>query len=319
MPEAAVLDRSPDAVAVRSERTTSACMAKLNRLDWAVCDWYEVEGYRFGVRTTSPAFAEWARYALSAYAADGPPAVEVDPLLSIVVAEDMPREAGSRKLHILYLGTMDVVRSFDLAAVARSFLSEVEAVTFPARDDAVYLEASVIRGGQITALIPTWMVPSINVAGRRIRRRLDVDLPCHLSVAIDASTGHLIAVRETLARPTDSIDVLVGWSRSPAADRRAFVDRELAIDRVVVFPSGPSPIGVHRISRGPVVYDLAQAIRNLSRVGGRGLEAVGRALGAAEVLQVQWANTQQLIDVVAEVLRRDGHAADRTSATSGER
>lgn len=289
-------------------------MAKLDRLAWAVCDWFEIEGYRFGVRSTSRSFGGWVREVLGAYRSGGPRDPDDDPLFSFVIAE--PHTGATRKLHIFYVGTLDVVRSFDLGVAARAFLGEVEALTFPVRDDAVYVEASVLRGRGTTALIPTWMVPPINAAGRRIRRVVDLDLPCALSVALDPATGHLVPPRRTLDLPVDAIDSLVrSWPATAEPDPRAFVDDERRIDRIVVLGGGPTGIGLRPVARGPVLFDLARSIRNLGSVRGEGLAAVGRALSGAEVARAGWAHTGQLVEVVAAVLG-DHVDPTRTRATA---
>ena len=74
MPDTALVERSEagPSSAVPERRSSSPCMAKLDRLQWATCDWFAIEDYRFGVRSTSAGFGEWVRYALGSYLADGP-------------------------------------------------------------------------------------------------------------------------------------------------------------------------------------------------------------------------------------------------------
>lgn len=315
MPDTSLLEAVEPARAAREP--SSPCMARLDRLGWAVCDWFEVEGYRFGVRSTSARFGAWVREALAPYLAPGPRDPDDDPLYSFVIAEPPTAGSPARQLHIFYVGTLDVVRSFDLVAVARAFLAEVESLTFPVRDDAVYVEASVIRGRDATALIPTWMVPPINAAGRRIRRAFELELPCSLSVALDPRSGHLVPVRRTLEIPAGALDALVGsWPPAAEPDLRASVDEEARVDRVVVIGGVPAGTGVHPAARGPVLFDLARSIRNLPIVRGDGLRAVGRALSGAEATHVQWANGGQLVDVVGSVLNGGRDVADRTASTA---
>ena len=89
-------------------RSSSPCMAKLDRLEWATCDWFEIEGYRFGVRSTSAGFGEWVRYALGSYRADGPLDPDVDPLYALIVEDgatpQRPRLQEAPHLLLRHLG-----------------------------------------------------------------------------------------------------------------------------------------------------------------------------------------------------------------------
>src|SRR3990170_3464562 len=141
-------------------------MSKLDRLGWVVCDWFEIEGYRFGVRTTSDAFGEWVRYGLGEYRVEGPEDEDQEPFWSVVV-EDGSRGEGrlGKRFHIVYRGSWDVVRTLEVAAAARALLVEVEAIRFPLRDDAIFLEAGLVRSGDLSVLVPHTMVPGLARAG----------------------------------------------------------------------------------------------------------------------------------------------------------
>ena len=96
------------------------------------CDWFDIDGYRFGVRSTSHAFGEWVRYALGAYRADGPLDPDVDPLYALIVEDGQgPAVRAPRKLRIFYYGTWAIVRSMDVRAIARSFIGEIEFADVP--------------------------------------------------------------------------------------------------------------------------------------------------------------------------------------------
>ena len=258
------------------------------------CDWFEIEGVRFGVRSTSASFGEWVRHVLATYRVGGPHDPSDAPVFSLVIEDpESPSGRATRNLHILYRGTFTVVRSLDVSVVARSFLSEIESLTFPSRDDAIYLGVSVIRGAGTTVLIPTRLVPAIGVAGRRIQRSLDVWLPAELAVALDVETGHLIPVRQTLDIPRDGLDDLAHSMPDAAGeDRRAFIDRELPIDRVLVWGrTSDGMLGLGPAPKGPVLFDLARSIRNLDKVGRQGVITLARVLSEAEVLSASWFGT----------------------------
>lgn len=295
----------------------STCSSKLEALRWVSSDRFEVEGLRFGVRSTSASFGEWVRYVLAAYRVDGPHDPVDSPLFSLVIEDpENPSGRATRNLHILYRGTFSVVRSLDVSVVARSFLSEIEALTFPSRDDAIYLGASVIRGAEATVLIPTRIVPAIGVAGRRIQRSFDVWLPAELAVALDVDSGHLIPVRQTLDIPRSGLDDLIrSLPRVAAEDRRAFIDQELPIDRVIVWGrTSEGTLGIGPAPKGPVLFDLARSIRNLERVGKQGVITLARALSEAEVLSASWFGTKGLIEVL-EVAVGVAYVSRRTELT----
>jgi hypothetical protein len=293
-------------------------MAKLDRLSWATCDWFEIEGYRFGVRTTSPVVAAWVGYVLTNYPRVEPPEPYRDPLFSIV-AEDDSSVSGrtGKRLHILYRGTVDVVRSLDIRAVARGFLYALETMTFPARDDAVYLEASVVQGCGTTVLIPWFMVPMVNTAGRQIRRSIDLALPGVMTVALDHRSGHLIPVLRTLDLPHDALDVFEDLVPSgPQTDVRAMVENETPVDRVLVV-GGRSTSSLGPAPRGTALFNLGWSISNLGVVGGRSLETVGRMLARSEVLEAHWTTTPHLVDVLGAAVNGGRYLADDAGGGQG--
>ncbi len=297
----------------------STCSSKLEVLRWVTCDWFEIEGFRFGVRSTSASFGGWVRFVLSAYHAGGPRDPDDAPTFSVVIEDpESPSGRATKNLHILYRGTFSVVRSLDVSVVARTFLSEMEALTFPGRDDAIYLGLSVIRGNEVTVLIPTRLVPAIGVAGRRIQRALDASLPAQLTVALDVDTGHLVPARPMLDVPGDAFDALVrSVSTTKGEDRRAFIDRELAIDRVLVWGRTPDgELGLGPTPKAPVLFDLARAVRNLDAIGRSAVITLGRVLSDTDVLAGSWFGTNGLIETLGGALHPGAYVPSRTELTS---
>ena len=275
-------------------------MQKLDHLGWVVCSWYEIEGYRFGVRSTSWAFGEWADHALSAYRVDGPHDEDDDPFWAVVV-EDGTRgaERVGKRFNILYRGTWDVVRSLDIQAVARAFVLEIESILFPTRDDAIYLEAAALRAPGGTVLVPHIMVPGLARAARRVQRA-DLVAPGAMAVAIDPDSGHLIPVPSGLELPSDLYGRLAEAFASDPADPRAFVDGEVAVDAVLTYGALPEAGVVHG-SRAEALLSLAPSVRNLPLVGGRGVEGLARLVGAAHCYQGRWGSTEQMLDALTQV------------------
>jgi hypothetical protein len=322
MPDAAIAERADEAaeVPVPQRQSSSPCMAKLDRLSWATCDWFAIQDHRFGVRSTSPGFGEWVRYALGGYRVDGPRDADGDPLYALIVEDDAsPSGRAAKRLHIFYYGTFGIIRTLDVMAVARSFITEIESLTFPIRDDAVYLEASLIRGQGRTVLIPALMVPDVSSAGRRIRGSIDVALPAHMSIALDPASGHAVPVSRTLDVPADVLEVVGDFVPvgSPE-DARAVVDRELAIDRVVMIANGGEP-GLSPVSRGAVLYELARSIRNLAMVGGDGVTTIARLLAGADVVKARWGTSAQLVGMIEAAVDGGRYVPERREGTPEER
>ena len=300
-------------------RQRSTCSSKLEALRWVSSDWFEIEGSRFGVRSTSGAFGEWVRSALASFRVGGPRDPGDAPAYSVVIEDPAtPSGRATRNLHILYRGTFSVVRSVDASVVARSFLSEVESLTFPGREDAIYVGVSVIRGAGTTVVIPARFVPAIGVAGRRIQRSFDIWLPAQLSVALDVGTGHLVPVSPVLDIRADGWDALLDPLPAPEAeDRRAFIDRELPIDRVLVWGrTRTGELGLDQTPKGPVLFDLARAIRNLDKVGREGVLTVARVVSQADVLAASWFGTASLIELLGEAVDAPAYVHRRTELTS---
>ena len=83
-----------------------------------VCRWYEIEGYRFGIRTTSHAFSEWLDFVLAAYRSPSRRDDDDTAATYSIVIEDREDDGRQRKFHILYLGGGDIVRTLDLGFMA---------------------------------------------------------------------------------------------------------------------------------------------------------------------------------------------------------
>ena len=293
-------------------------MTKLDRLGWVVTDWFVIEDYRFGIRTTSHAFAAWLRHALADYWVGSGDDDEVDPVYSVVVEDgtDPTGRQGTKKFHIIYYGTWDIVRTLDVRALAESLLHEIDSFTYPMRDDAVYVEASIVRGNGKTLLIPAFLVPSIAAAGRRLTSKLDLTLPGLMSVALDPQTGNLIPPAPYLRFAPDRWDRLRELLPLPAgpSDSRALVTEVTPIDRVITRRLAPHPV-LQRIPKGSVLFDFAEMIRNPAMIGSRGLVTLGKAFERAEVFELQYFTTQQLTDAMAAAIGDGYYVADRTQVT----
>lgn len=299
--------------------SSSPCMEKLDRIRWITWDWFEIDGYRFGARTTSHRFAEWVRYVLASYQVDRPSTPEEDPLFSIIVQDEQDqRRLADKRLMILYEGTADIVRTMDVRAIAVSLLHELEAITFPTRDDALYLEASVIYGHAGVVLIPWMMVPVINGASRQIARSVDLVLPGTVSIPVDRSTGGLLPVAPTLKLPPDAIGALGGYVKIGAEeDVRALPAEPRRIDRVVVLGGDRwEPVLRPTVSRSAALFQLASAVRNAGALEGSALETLRHLVDSSEVLEIRWTTRRDLVDVVAAAVEGDTFEPDREGVSA---
>lgn len=266
-----------------------------------VCEWYEVAGYRFGIRTTSHAFAAWVRYALGAYATE-PTEEEVEdsyPTYSVVV-EDGSRGADrvGRRFHILYLGTWDVARTLDLGFLARCLLRQVDAIGHHERGDALFLETGTIEVHGEAFLVPTYLVPALSVARRRAGK-MGIWAPGGMVAAIDTATGELVAPPLDLDVPDDAFERL--RELLPVDPGREQPDRFVVEDGQrrplagVIRPwVDPTP------SRAETTVSLLTNVKNFSTLGGGAVRAMARAMSSASIVDGRWTSTNEMLQRLAD-------------------
>jgi hypothetical protein len=267
-------------------------MTKLDHLGWVVEGTFKFGSSRVGVRSTSSAVGSWLNDILP----DCRMTKWVEPYYSLVVAED-DRMPGRRNLHILYKGTVAVVRTFDLGTLARAFLEEIESHTFHERRDAVYLEASLIAGPGGLAMIPSSFTPSLGAQGRPAAR-LGLQLPGTTWVAIDLEDAHALPVSSRLGVPGDAVGRLVGDHPAP---ERFFLDRPAAINAICTVNDRPIET-LEPASRATALYRFAAMSQNLPRLGGRRtLEALARLMRAADCMAVAPMRTAQVLEAMVDL------------------
>jgi hypothetical protein len=270
-------------------------MRKLDRLDWATEGTYRLGDVSVGIRTTSERFGRWVDDVLEEHRR----ARWRDAFYSVVVAED--ERPGRRGFHVLYKGTVAVARTADLGTLARAFLEEIESNAFPRRADAIYLEASLVRGSDGTALVPSSFAPALSGQSRRADR-LGVTLPATTWVAVDPESGRAVPVRSALGIAPDAAARLVGAQGAQRPDR-LFVDGPTRIDAACLVHDDPSG-DVVQISRSTALYRFAAMSRNLPRIGGgRTLEALGRLVSSATCFAITPSTAPRVLEAMAEITR----------------
>lgn len=314
MTETGVLEQRVDErEQARPRKPKSTCMAKLDRLDWASCNWYEIDEYRFGVRSTSRAFGDWVDHCLAAYRVGGPHEEDDDPMWAVVVDEGGESSAGvGRRFHILYRGTWDVIRTLDVGGVAQALLTELGSIRHPVRDDAVFLEAAVASASGVSILLPHLMVPGLARAVRRVQRAGIVP-PGTMVVAVDPATGELVRPEVSLDLPSDVSARFADAFPPNGSDPRIFVDDRLEVDAVLTW-GGPEASGLWHAPRADTLMTLASWTRNLRLVGSRGIEGLARLVEGARCYAARWATTNDMIDALVRI-GGTGYAIDRSEDT----
>ena len=269
-------------------------MRKLDHLGWVVEGTYRLGDETVGIRTTSEAFGRWVDDIL----------VERrrirwrDAFYSIVVAEG--GRTGRRDFHVLYRGTVPVVRTTDLGTLARAFLEDIESHAFRRRRDAIYLDASLVSGTRGTALVPSSFTPALSAHSRRADR-LALTLPASTWVAVDLETAQDVPVRSALGVPADAVDRLVPPG-GPWRPDRLFVDRPITVDAACLVHDEPTGSLV-AISRSTVLYRFAAMSQNLPRIGGRRtLEALGRLVSGADCYAITPTTVDEVLRALADVV-----------------
>lgn len=263
-------------------------MDKLDHLGWVVSSSFAIGDARFAVRSTSHAFGAWLKDVLGAYEVD-----DVEDFLYSVVVPEPPDDARSKEFFILYRSSSAMVRTLDPTTIGRSLLAELETFTLHERDDAVYLMASVADVQGVPTLLPPSLAPSLAKLGRRASR-LGVGVPGQFCVAIDVETSSVVPVRPSLSVPSDALARLASALPWEGRDRLRFVQEPEDVGALFVSAADPdAPVQPAR--KGFSLASLASWTLNLERVGGAGLEALGRFVEKAACYESSWTDGDEAI------------------------
>jgi hypothetical protein len=277
-------------------------MDHLDHLGWVVELSCEVGDYLFGVRTNSEACGEWLEETLGEYAIDD----DLDPYYSLFLAED--RGVG-RPYHIVYSESRPIAKTHDLSLLARAFLGELESLQFPARDDAVYVQGTLVGWNGLTALVPTALVEYVEQSGRRVIERAGLSWPLPQPVAVDMS-GRVVPTRPLLHVPADAPERLAALVPANGRDPQRVVSEPTRVDLVVAVGLPAEPLVP--VSRAMTLYYVSSWTRNLQATGGRGVEALRRLVEGARCYELQAPNAKQALESLVAAFR---DAEDRSDAT----
>lgn len=258
---------------------------------------YEIEGFRVGIRTTSPSFGEWLNDALASYRLDE----EVASQYSLVIADDA-KQRGSRKgFNILYRGTAPIVRTLHLPTLGRALLAELESFTFQERKDAVFVQALAMDIEGSFVLVPAILAPSLGRFGRRLEKS-GIHLGSSTTVALDPRSGRVTPPANLLAVSEECIARLTNIDSQNHATDRLTVDDVSAVD--VLFVGGPqtdSPLSP--ISKGLAVHKLAGNALNLAQLGKTGLHALARLVEGSTCYGVPGGNARETLDFLVAAVK----------------
>jgi hypothetical protein len=259
---------------------------------------FEIEGERFGIRTTSWRFAEWLDYALAEYRVRR----RSDPLYSVLVDEgDGDGGRVGRRFNVVYQGTGTVTRSLHLPTVAWSLLAELEAKLLREREDAVFTFAALVTRDDQAALLPSWLASYLTSLGRRITKA-GLRLPIARWVAIDPDVGRVVPSTWRLVVPDDALSMLeADHGRPEAYDDRDVVREPVAVDAIITYEREAHEL--QPATRGATVAQLAAATANIERLGPVALQALTTLVGRARTFRLGGlGRPQQGLDALVQAL-----------------
>lgn len=275
-------------------------MDELGHLGWVAHQAYELDGFLFGVRTDSRAFANWLAAALPATLVHDE---EAEPNYSVVIGGS---DGGlGKRFHILYKDSTALLRTLDAEELVRALLADLEAFTYRSRRDAVYLQATFLSSGGIDGLFPEELVADFEGIKRHVHAS-GVQLPGSRFVAVDLDTGKALPSPHSLEVNEGTLAELGGKiSSEPTPWPRSSLERQTPIDLVCVMGS-PGPEPIRPVSRAWALYVLMSNARNLDGVGGAGLEALARLARRAVCWEIAAREPRQMVESVLDLLRLAG-------------
>ena len=262
---------------------------------------YNFGGHLVGIRTTSEAFGAWLAETLGKYRVKDEAPVHY----SVVVEEGQARK-GERRFHILYGGTVTLVRTRDVSMLGRRLLSELELSLLDGRDDLIFVEAAPVTANGVTVLVPVILVSYVTSLGRLLER-VGLSLPAHAFVAIDPERGTIVPTPPVLVNVEEAVRGLATlFPPDDASDSRLVIDRPWPIDVVCSIGQGEPGI-VEPVSRATALHRLTKYVVNLKELQGTALHGLERLVSSAQCRQVSTAGPRNVVEaIVAETRALDG-------------
>lgn len=251
---------------------------------------YEIGGKFFGIRTNSDRCAAWLADVLAEYEVTDE---EADPYYSVWLAEGT---RVGRAFNVLYREEVPLTKTFDLEALGRTLISELDSYTLQERDDAVHLEAMVVASNGVTALVPSPIVPHVRALGTKVDRELSVRP--ETTVAVDASSGRIVPSRTALRLPENALARFAAIGREGEL-RTPSIRRSIDVFCTYVFPADEP---IEPISRGQAVYSLASMTKNLDQLGQAALEGLSSLVEQARCYRLRDSSAREALGSLKQVL-----------------
>jgi hypothetical protein len=228
----------------------------------------------FAVRTDSWELTAWLDYALADYIVDE----EAEVKYSFIIG-DASREAVSKTFSMFYWGTVPVVKTLHLPTAISAFLTELEVMVAPERNDGVFLRAVPVTAGGALGLVPVSMVMGMGDE-TRTAKRVGLSFGAPMALSLDPGTGLVSPLPKILDVPADAIDRLAEVTHSTGPDRLTLA-ADSKIDAVFAMstgPLGPDAVLMEASSRAGTLYRIAPWILNLTAYGPSSVEALATML-----------------------------------------
>jgi hypothetical protein len=152
-------------------------------------------------------------------------------------------------------------------------ISQLETYTLQSDRSALHLDLAVIRRGEVSALVPSTLVPFLRDRGTQAERALH--LPTAAYVSLDLESGKLVPYRRRLDVPADAVEQLAALEPEGVGTQPDVEIPEVP-DMACVFLNGDMP--VRRVPLVQAVYAVSQNTLNLGQFGRDGLDALSRLL-----------------------------------------
>ena len=267
-----------------------------------VCRWYEIEGFRFGIRTTSHAFSDWLEHVLAAYRSPRRPDDDDSAATYSIVIEDPEEDGRQRKFHIMYLGGWDIVRTLDLGFMAECVYRDLESILYPVRDDYVFLELGPVDMAGALGLVAPYVIPALNRSSPSGSRIWSLDAGRRVRAA-PARHGHDGPSDARAGRACGRARVagLGSWMSPTDRERSVLEPRrvDLIFDRVYVDGvQGPS-----HPPRAELFQAVFPRVRNAGVLGGVAFETLAETVRNAEVWRGWYGSTNEMYEMYRDVGR----------------
>jgi hypothetical protein len=263
---------------------------------WAVRGSYRIGETSFGVRSTSKEFGEWLGSALGGYKQEE----DAQTRYSVVIADGADGSLAKERYHILYKGTVAVVKTTSLQTLVGTLFSELE-LLFEDREDAMHADLIPVSLGGVTALVPTILVPFIGTLGRRRVARSGLSIPLDVSVAIDPVTAEIVPVRPNLQTPAGSLEALAELQATDGAGDRVPLDGPAKVDALISIGWGEEP--VVPVTGGLALYRLASHVLNLWKFGEEGLLTLKGLVERTRSYEMASKKPPEMLDALLGILR----------------